>query len=46
MVISATDDGIVYELVVRFGTERAIVTIRCAPDGTAALSTQPGEPSP
>jgi hypothetical protein len=46
MVITATDDDVVYELVVRFGAGRAVVTIRCRPDDTLTLSVRPGEPAP
>jgi len=42
MLITSTDREIVYQLVVRFGTERAMVTIRCGVDGTAMLSAEPG----
>jgi hypothetical protein len=43
MTITATDDDVVYELVVRFGVDRALVTIRSQPDGTVTLATGPGE---
>ena len=45
MLITATDYDVVYELVVRFGNERAIVTIRSRADGTATLATGPGAPT-
>jgi len=44
MLITATDYDVVYQLVVRFGNERAVVTIRSRADGTATLATGPGEP--
>jgi hypothetical protein len=43
MLIAANGDDVVYELIVRFGDERAVVTLRWRPDGTLTLATGPGE---